>query len=86
MEEPVFSPQDLAQPQSQPQSQPQPQVVRQADPIVYGQTVMPSPKPQRVKVESNVDPEQQRKEDEKLRQLAEFKRKRDEEKKNPKPV
>ena len=43
----------------------------------------PAAKPQPQVVKANIDPEQQRKEDEKLRQLAELKKKREEEKKNP---
>ena len=41
----------------------------------------PAAKPQPQVVKANIDPEQQRKEDEKLRQLAELKKKREEEKK-----
>lgn len=47
----------------------------------------PQSKPQRQRITANIDPEQQRKEEEKLKQLAELKRKAQEEKNNPpKPV
>lgn len=47
--------------------------------------VQPQTKPKAVRVTANIDPEQQRREDEKLRQLAEMKRKAQEAKNNPQP-
>ena len=48
--------------------------------------MQPVSKPEPVQVRANIDPEQQRREDDKIRQLTEMKRKAQEAKNNPPPV